>query len=404
MSVASGDGFSDPPSEARAPARFVDEENVSLLRSPAFALPQTRPQGDFGDFLEQMFATYRDSLANLVGPLRTQLLQRERKIRGLSAAIARAWRLATSGDISAAMTRFGEGLDAVGSELRAMSRRHARVLPNQSWYRLAAWAGVSLRAHMFHAPFELAQGNYRFSTVGSPTLYLANSVYLCWLECGRPQLDRCFVSRFEIDVEGFHLFDIPSNSLAYVEPLNLPGVPEHEWDPRRVMNSPYVEHVTFELAEYLTLWPLLAAVTVRRLEPSPGGTPEYVVPQLLMLWIKASEDFLGVRYFTSRDDPAPWNTNDHPINLALPARTAKRAGYCDFLRARARCTEPQALASMAALNARELATPAAAARREEHSGRYMVELEGVGWTHYIETDFGKMEYWLERPELPLRPI
>jgi hypothetical protein len=34
----------------------------------------------------------------------------------------------------------------------------------------------------------------------------------------------------------------------------------------------------------------------------------------------------------------------------------------------------------------------------------MVELEGVGWTHYIETDFGKMEYWLERPELPLRPI
>ena len=55
-------------------------------------------------------------------------------------------------------------------------------------------------------------------------------------------------------------------------------------------------------------------------------------------------------------------------------------------------------------SAKELATPAAADHREEHSGRYMVELEGVGLTHYIETDFGKMEYWLDRPELPAGPI
>jgi hypothetical protein len=34
----------------------------------------------------------------------------------------------------------------------------------------------------------------------------------------------------------------------------------------------------------------------------------------------------------------------------------------------------------------------------------MVDLEGVGWTHYIETDFGKMEYSLDRPELRVRPI
>jgi RES domain-containing protein len=404
MSIASGDDFPDPSSGARAPARVVNEENVSLLRSPAFALPQTRAPGDFGDFLEQMFATYHDRLAGLVGALREQVSQRERKIQTLSSAIAGAWRLANSGDLAAAATQFGEGLDAVGSELRAMSRRHARVLPSQSWYRLAARAGVTSRAHMFHAPFELAQAGYRFSTVGSPTLYLANSVYLCWLECGRPKLERCFVSRFEVDVEGFHLFDIPSNSLAYVEPLDIPDVPGLDLDPRRVTNSPYAEDVTLELAEYLTLWPLLAAATVRRVEPSPKHPPEYLVPQLLMLWVRRSEDFLGVRYFTSRDDPAPWNTNDHPINLALPARTAKQAGYCDFLRARARCTEPQPLAPMAAMDARELVTPASADWREERSGRYMVELEGVGLTHYFETPFGKMEYWLDRPEFPVGPI
>ena len=402
--VATGDGFPEPPSEARSPARFVDEENILLLRSPAFALPQMRPPGDFGNFLERMFANYHERLAGLVGALREQVLERAPKIQTLSSAIASAWRLAISGDLSAATTRFSEGLDAVGPELRAMSERHARVLPNQSWYRLAAWAGVSSRAHMFHAPFELAQASYRFSTVGAPTLYLANSVYLCWLECGQPQLDRCFVSRFEVDVERFHLLDIPSNSLAYLEPLDIPDVPGLELDPRTVMNSPYVEDVTAELAEYLTLWPLLAAVTVRRVEPSPEHPPEYVVPQLLMLWVRASADFLGVRYFTSRDDPAPWNTNDHPINLAVPARTAKLVGYCEFLRARARCTEPQRLTSVAAMDTRELATPAAADRREEHFGRYLVEIEGVGLTHYVETPFGKMEYWLDRPELPVRRI
>src|SRR5205823_1946693 len=137
------------------------------------------------------------------------------------------------------------------------------------------------REHMFHTPFQLPQLSYRFSTPASPSLYLANSVYLCWLECGRPAFERCFVARFEVDTTSFELLDIPASSDAYVSPLDFPEIPGVDFDARQLMNSPYVQDVASELADYLTLWPLLAAATVGKRAPMPERPPEYVIPQLL---------------------------------------------------------------------------------------------------------------------------
>jgi hypothetical protein len=203
---------------------------------------------------------------------------------------------------------------------------------------------------------------------GAPALYLANSVYLCWLECDQPEIDKCVVSRFEVDPSEFDFLDLPFSHQAYLTPLDIPRLPGLEPDPRRLMNSPYRVDVVAEIAEYLTVWPLLAAVSIRKLEPVPSP-PEYVVPQLMLQWVARQGDLLGIRYFTTKDDRST-NSQDWSINLALPSRTTREAGYCEFLAARTRFTPPQQLSAMNEKTMESLVTRAAGDRRQEAGGRY----------------------------------
>jgi hypothetical protein len=178
----------------------------------------------------------------------------------------------------------------------------------------------------------------RFSFAELPAIYLANSVYLCWLECGKPAHATCKIARFEIDDTGWRYLDLPANHATYLDPLRMDRrLPAAVRDPRRVDNSPYVEDVASELSDYLSLWPLLMSCTVQKLEPAPAQPPEYALSQLVMRWVLKRKNMLGIRYFTSKFDAAT-NSNDLSINVVLPARTAKQTGHCDVLLDRVRCT------------------------------------------------------------------
>lgn len=371
----------------------ISDRALITLKDAAFDIPKARPEGPFDVFLEQVFADFHARIGDLDGRLADILKGRDDKIRGNGDAVIAAWREPAP---DAALARLSAGLDLVYDELMALSRRHSsNVLRGQSWYRLAAW-GARAHEHMFHSPFEKPQKSYRFSAPGVPAIYLANSVYLCWLECDQPALEKCVAARFEVDADGWDFLDLPCNHQAYLEPLDL-GVPGRKFDPRTVTNSPYVADVTAELADYLTVWPLLAAVSVRK-RAAVERPPEYVVPQLLMRWVAGREGLLGIRFFTSKQDPST-NSQDWAVNLALPARSVKPSGYCDFLAARTRFTPPQPLSVMEGKTLAEIADEAAVDERERRLGRVMIRWPDGRLDHYVDTVFGKMEYWLDRPEI-----
>jgi hypothetical protein len=202
-------------------ASELSSRNLALLKDPVFDLPKARPPGNFGDFREETFDAFFQRLQTFEEPFASVLHARGDRMQSLSAAVVAAWRFTWEGT-GPPPIHLAAGVRGVREELISMSRRHSiRVLPGQCWYRLAAWNGVEERKHMFHTPFELPPKSYRFSTSGAPTLYLANSVYLCWLECGEPGIDDCFVSRFEVDAEGFEFLDVPCNHQAYVIRLDF---------------------------------------------------------------------------------------------------------------------------------------------------------------------------------------
>jgi hypothetical protein len=376
------------------------ERDIRTLKDPAFTIPKSRPSGNFGVFLEDAFTEFRTRIRQFEQPLAAIMDTRSERVETLSQAILDAWHLGRADHMTEAVHRLGEGLSAVRVDLHSMSGRHSRgILEGQCWYRLAAWPGVTRRQDMFHTPFEISSRPCRFSPPDARALYLANSVYLCWKECGEPPLDQCFVARFEVEAPSDSYLDLACSHEAYLSPFSLLDL---GLDPRTLSNGPYDRDAVAELAEYLTVWPILAAVSVKRANQSDRNPPEYLIPQLTMAWIRNNDDFLGVRYFTTKWEPN-MGSQDWEINLALPTRSVRSHGFCEFLQAHTRCTVPVPLAALSDIPFAALASREAVEQREQRLGRVMLQRPGE-LSRYCDTEFGKMEYLLDRPSATLAPI
>jgi hypothetical protein len=385
----------------------ISSANLDVLRDSAFEIPKTREAGDFGTSLAVHLRHFFAQTARFGGSLAGRLAERAYWMGELSSSLEAAVDCARRGRHDRASQLIEDILDEHLGTLKIMSLRHAhKVVGSRSWYRLTTWSDAKARRDVFHLPFERKAASSRFSPPGRAAIYLGNNVYVCWLECQRPELESCRVARFEIDPRGDEYFlDLPANHATYLDPLTVAeGLKDRvQFDPRTIMNSPYVDDIEGELVDYLSVWPLLMASTVQKLEPAPTDPPEYLIPQLLMRWVLKQKDALGIRYFTSKFDHAT-NSNDLSINVVIPTRmTNQSEGFCDCLVDRVRCTPPQSFGDAASASDETLFTDAAADVRQAAGGRYMIEWEGR-LRHYQHTPFGRMEYWLDRPELAVTRI
>ncbi|MFH4351795.1 hypothetical protein WAJ70_22165, partial [Acinetobacter baumannii] len=57
-----------------------------------------------------------------------------------------------------------------------------------------------------------------------------------------------------------------------------------------------------EVISYLIIWPLMAACSVRVKNTTNTFKPEYIIPQLLLQFIRYDEFFDGVSYFSTKVD------------------------------------------------------------------------------------------------------
>ena len=55
----------------------------------------------------------------------------------------------------------------------------------------------------------------------------------------------------------------------------------------------------------------------------------YIIPQMLMIWVKNSTDYVGVRYYSSSDNELV--RDDCGYNIAMPAKHPDENGYCTDL-------------------------------------------------------------------------
>lgn len=170
-------------------------------------------------------------------------------------------------------------------------------------------------AELFHIPFELrgCVQNQRFSINGFPSLYLSSNLYTCWEELQQPGLNNFQAIRFRNIVE--------LNVLDLSPPLIE----------RRLSRSNY---------RFLLIWPVIFACSVRVKNKKDVFKPEYIIPQLLLQWVRQNDDIDCIRYFSTNIDQHNTLSTGDFSNYVFPVKNSAKKGYCEDLKSYFRHTEP----------------------------------------------------------------
>ena len=143
---------------------------------------------------------------------------------------------------------------------------------------------------MFHAPYNLRSkvATCRYSIAGYPSLYIGTSLELCCEEIHvNPEYDRVLASMFKLERSIEH-----SNTNIRVIELGIKPQDFLENDDirneskrRRIDRN--LLHGSLVRTAYLLWYPLIAACSFIRTNKNDPFAAEYIIPQLLMQWVRA---------------------------------------------------------------------------------------------------------------------
>ncbi|MFZ0687529.1 MAG: hypothetical protein WAM89_18450 [Terriglobales bacterium] len=308
-----------------------------LFFQPAVSLPIKRADGSPLDaLLKETFGKYMSVLDSLAdsNPISDEVKRSQKTIREVAAKLVKAVESYLQGFPHAGYKHVKSALTKLGVSLDPLNLRVGNSAPMRAFERLYRIRHVERpgyldnleRKALFHMPFELRHkvSSNRYSISGLPSLYLGGSLWVCWEELQRPDFHNLQIARFR-----------------YAEPVRLLDFgfrPSVIGQLRRSRSNLFNDAT---IASYLICWPLIAACSVRVFHPSMPFKPEYIVPQLLLQYLRNETNLDGLRYFSTRIDQhehSPWAA----MNYVFPVQEQVTHGYCPRLREKFCLTAPAA--------------------------------------------------------------
>jgi hypothetical protein len=203
------------------------------------------------------------------------------------------------------------------------------------------------RKDIFHTPYTLRSkiGTCRYSISGYPSLYLATSLELCCEEikiksfndmtiASRYQINREIepyefnISVIEMGIKPNHFVNYYNREFKQKIGYCLNNHFEHEFVDKYLSEIDLLD--ISKMSNYLYWYPIIAASSFIRVNRNNPFASEYIIPQLLMQWIRrrqTSEDELfGIRYFSCASKRA----SDMGLNYVFPASGLKSDTNGDF--------------------------------------------------------------------------
>ena len=164
---------------------------------------------------------------------------------------------------------------------------------------------------LFHLPFSKRaySSNDRFSLAGFPSLYLSTSLQIAWQECKYPV--SYYFSTYDCEDLGRDRFETKFNLLGLFSPNEI----------RLVSCS--TKYNDFDLwlnifIRYLIQYPLILACSFVNHRGNAPFKQEYIIPQLLLQWVKRNHETIkGISYFSCVDSKL-FNRNWSGYNLVFP--------------------------------------------------------------------------------------
>jgi len=204
---------------------------------------------------------------------------------------------------------------------------------------------IADREDIFHIPFEHRHlvSSQRFSISGLPSLYLGSSLYACWQEMGRPDFNKVYVSRYQVDDSRGR--DVKVLNLAYSLELLKKSLLEKLFDFSSDLDSDDVNNA------YIALFPLVMACSFTRKHDSSMFNEEYILPNLLLQWTsRNAHEICGIKYLSSKTR----HVRNHEVgfNYVFPPQSkgVMESGHCPELKSIFKLTRPVSWQLMDTLN------------------------------------------------------
>jgi hypothetical protein len=182
------------------------------------------------------------------------------------------------------------------------------------------------KENMFHIPFEKRGkvGTQRYSIPGHPSLYLGDSIFVCWEELNRPQIRDVYACKFR-NAQAIKLIEInrASDILRRVSDSELTGT-----------------GLSSEIFRFLLTYPLAITSSVKTKDRKDAFKPEYIIPQLFLQFVmEHKKEIDGIKYYSTRVDYERVK-NVGTYNYVFPTREIQELGYCKNLIKKFNFSEP----------------------------------------------------------------
>lgn len=204
------------------------------------------------------------------------------------------------------------------------------------------------RARVFHTPYNLRSkvSTSRYSIAGYPSLYLGTSIELCKEEVRLNPYDKyAIASLFKIERNlEFCNTEVSVIELALKPQDFFENTIERERIGRRFSRELLNDNKIRDA--YLIWYPLIATCSYIRVNKSDPFAAEYIIPQLLMQWVRKELDkengyydkLIGIRYFSC----ASVRASDMGFNYVFPTSGKKDENlpFCSILMKAFKLTNP----------------------------------------------------------------
>lgn len=308
----------------------MDKFFEETLRNPLFTLPIRQKDSDnYESLISNILHSYLEIVESIPnGSLNVPKMNfpNEKEVteefvkefqRNFVGGILKSIKEYLDGSPSRAYSSIDEALKNYAQEFHKRMNE-TRFDGTNSFYRIRKANGnyseTFSKKEMFHIPFSQRGrvSTQRFSIPGFPSLYLGDSIYICWEELNRPDVNFFQAARLETTM-----------------PLKLLDL------------SPPPENINHERVSYsyFMTWPLIAACCVNVKNYLDPFKPEYIVHQLLLQWVRANSDFDGIRYKSNRLASEMFKQNGKLHNIVLPVKDRLSSDLCRELKGNFKLTE-----------------------------------------------------------------
>jgi hypothetical protein len=365
----------------------IADKLKDVLNQSLFELPYNQSdESDFYSFISEKLDLYLTHIKNSqIEKIIKKINWSEKdfdhiidRVENLTDKIKSSIELYFCGKVLESTKLMYEGLDQIYFYKDGLSVATIKKIERgHEFYRIRkADKGPFSRKEMFHIPFHKRHlvSTQRYSIPGLPSLYLGDTIFICWGELNKPKI-RDFCAIELKNSKALRVIEIlrKEDMLNSLEKISI------DWHPTILLR-------------YLITFPLVAACSVKTKYSNGAFNAEYIIPQMLLQYITENEEIDGIKYFSTKMNYRQLEEFT-TYNYVFPAKSSKEKEFCNILTSAFELTEATSLELEEIKNNKKYQTGIYLGGQSSDKRKF--EITVGTFTYYEHTVFRRLERALD---------